>query len=419
MALINPVPGTNNEDNNAGYASDSGLDIAVTVGTKCVAAADGVVEYAENEFTAHHVQQQDDTNPSKPGYQVPWSVRIRLDDPFQYKGTTYRWIWYTHLTAVDDSIRDKFEISIKAGDPIGLTGFANGEAHLHFGILADQSQYVTMPFQDVADVIWSGVSPDDPTLKINSSGSAVGRLQKMLGQIAIEEGKPSINPKGVDEDFEDDTKNAVVAFQLDRRLSHTDGIVDLETWNALRTAVANLNDTVQPQPGGIKVWKDFYAGLSLDNSYIPRKGLINDNLKPYGLSSERLGDLAQYGDLNFVKGNISWFGGANDTDISDTEEAALTNEVLKNLPAKDYYCAMRWAYDPNGRDFWANRLILVINPANQRVVIVRAIDWGPNPNTVNRILDLSQQALVDLSADTDAFLLCAFAKPGSALGPIR
>ena len=50
MALINPVP-SSGWDNNGGYDSDSGLDIIVPVGTKCVSAADGIIEYAERGHT--------------------------------------------------------------------------------------------------------------------------------------------------------------------------------------------------------------------------------------------------------------------------------------------------------------------------------------------------------------------------------
>jgi N-acetylmuramoyl-L-alanine amidase len=175
VALINPIPGTD-QSNNSGYPADSGLDIAVDVGTLCVAAADGVVEYAESEYSANDVRQDGDTNPSKPGYQVPWTVRIRLKAPIKHEGTTYKWIWYTHLTSVDDAIRNKSEVPIKAGDPVGRTGYANGLAHLHFGILADRAQTITMSYQDVADLIWSRAMRDNSLLLL----SAVAGIYKVM-----------------------------------------------------------------------------------------------------------------------------------------------------------------------------------------------------------------------------------------------
>lgn len=155
-------------------------------------------------------------------------------------------------------------------------------------------------------------------------------------------------------------------------------------------------------------WTKFYAGLELNGSRIPRKGLGNPTLE----GTEPFGNVVQFAGLDFVKGSTSWFGGEDDDGVTPDETGTLTGEILRKLSKDDYYCAMRWSYSPNGKRFWANQRILVINPINQKAVIVRAIDWGPN-TTTERIIDLSPKALKDLGADTDDDVLCAFAQPNS------
>jgi len=64
--------------------------------------------------------------------------------------------------------------------------------------------------------------------------------------------------------------------------------------------------------------------------------------------------------------------------------------------------------------------LLVINPANDRVVVARAIDWGPNTFT-RRVLDLSPKTLTYLKAKTDVELICSFSNTENnihSIGPI-
>jgi len=167
-----------------------------------------------------------------------------------------------------------------------------------------------------------------------------------------------------------------------------------------------------PPPAG---WKAVYAGLERDGSQIPR-GAVN-NLMVGG--QETLGSVVQFEGQAFVKGKVSWFGGSKDTGALDTDTVTLTGDRLKTLDnPNDYYCAMRWSFEPNGRRFWANQRLLVVNPGNQKAVLVRAIDWGPAIKT-GRILNVSQNTLAALEATTDDELLIAFAKPDApAIGPI-
>jgi hypothetical protein len=159
-------------------------------------------------------------------------------------------------------------------------------------------------------------------------------------------------------------------------------------------------------------WASFYAGLDdPSGSQIPRKGLGNPTLKTtLGVDEEPLGEVVKFEGLDFVRGKVSWFGGKKDDFVDVKKTGALTGEELRSLPENDYYCSMRWSFSPSGENFWVDRRLLVINPMNQKAVIVRAIDWGPNTST-KRILDLSPQALKDLGVETDDDLLCSFAKP--------
>lgn len=178
-----------------------------------------------------------------------------------------------------------------------------------------------------------------------------------------------------------------------------------------------------PDPGEFKeeraavTWSDFYGGLELQGFPIPRQGLSNPTLlEVLKINIEPLGEVITYEGKNFVKGKVSWFGGPHD-DL-DTP-VALTGEIASDLSEDDHYVAMRWNYR-NQKKFWVNRHLMVLNPANNRAVIVRAIDWGPNIST-GRVLDLSPKTLTDLDATTDDELICAFSTTTAdthTVGPI-
>lgn len=154
-------------------------------------------------------------------------------------------------------------------------------------------------------------------------------------------------------------------------------------------------------------WSQYYGGLEQSGYGIPYRGLENPTLRrKLGKVKEPFGELVEFKDRKFVKGKVAWFGGKKDRLIADDETTTLTGEVLRFLSEDDYYCAMRWNYQ-GGMQFWKNRHLLVVNPKNDRAVIVRVIDWGPNIET-ERIMDLSPRALESLDAKTDDDLLGAF-----------
>ncbi|MGF1497193.1 MAG: hypothetical protein ACFB8W_10270 [Elainellaceae cyanobacterium] len=166
---------------------------------------------------------------------------------------------------------------------------------------------------------------------------------------------------------------------------------------------------------GNELWRDRYGGITENGSTIPHNAISN----PVQEGQEALGTLVQFEGLEFVRGSVSWFGGANDPSVSDGATAALTCERLRDLNgAEDYFCAMRWGFEPNGRQFWSNKRILIVNPVNRKAVVARAVDWGP-PSRTGRILNVSRNTLVALEAATDDDLLVALAKSDNqAIGPV-
>jgi hypothetical protein len=146
--MINPIPGTIRGKNNGGYKEDTGLDILVPVGTKVICPADGFIIYSEKGHTPWN----------KPP-DTPYSVLIKLKEPFIYNKISYNYIWFTHLSKLEKVIKDNYYGShqlnpIKQGDAIGRTGTGNRIPHLHFGIVQDRAQTVYMNFNDIADIIW-------------------------------------------------------------------------------------------------------------------------------------------------------------------------------------------------------------------------------------------------------------------------
>lgn len=210
MAFANPVP-TSGWDNNGGYDSDTGLDILLPVGTKCVCAADGVVEYAERG----HTPWFEDTNLSTALFDPPHSIRIRLDDPIRINGTSYPFIWYTHLFKVDSAILNKFEVPIKGGDPVGLTGIGNRVPHLHFGIVFDRRQSKWVSHKDIAKLIWGNGTPRGARSEVakGSYGPSVRELQKILTSISKLEDNLQFDPKEIDGDFGVNTEKPLRHFR--------------------------------------------------------------------------------------------------------------------------------------------------------------------------------------------------------------
>jgi murein DD-endopeptidase MepM/ murein hydrolase activator NlpD len=157
--IQNPLPGTTRAKNDGGYDADSGLDILVPVGTQAFAGADGDLIYAEYGHTPWGTTEN-------VGIDTPHSALIKLASPLTVDQTTYNFIWYTHLSALDMNLADGSPpIRVKAGDKVGKTGIGNKVPHLHFGVVQDRAQTVTLPQRRVADVIWPAEALPVPVAK--------------------------------------------------------------------------------------------------------------------------------------------------------------------------------------------------------------------------------------------------------------
>ncbi len=147
--IHNPIPSATRVHNDGGYDSDSGLDILVPVGTQVLCAADGEIIYAEHGHTPWGTS-------CNVGIDTPNSVLVKLKAPLTLDGVEYHYTWYTHLSSLDQHLPDgSTPKPIKVGDKIGKSGIGNQVPHLHFGIVQDRAQTVTMPQHRVADLIWS------------------------------------------------------------------------------------------------------------------------------------------------------------------------------------------------------------------------------------------------------------------------
>lgn len=185
--MLSPIPGSTREKNDAGYPADSGLDIAVPVGTACVAVADGVLVYSE----PGHTPWVEDTNLAKPGFQYPHSILLKLDKPVELYGKTIRFAWYTHLTSVVHQVPDGGNRRVKAGEVIAHSGIGNRVPHLHFGLLTARTQREGEFLSDrqVADVIWPRVPLPAPKVQAKHAAQHRTKLfQNERGSRAFQDG---------------------------------------------------------------------------------------------------------------------------------------------------------------------------------------------------------------------------------------
>ncbi len=186
--------------------------------------------------------------------------------------------------------------------------------------------------------------------------------------------------------------------------------------------------------GGGGSCEEVNAGIDQGTGQIPRVGLNNrtmDRVRNHPLR-ELYGTVQSDDDGTWVAGLVSHFGGPSDRGVGPSETVAITGEIARQLnnpenPTPEqalanaenyYYIAMRWDYTNAGRSFWRSARILLKNPSNGNMVVVRPADWGPNIRT-RRVLDISPQAIDDLGAVTDETILVAFAAPGTPLGPLE
>jgi len=127
-------------------------------------------------------------------------------------------------------------------------------------------------------------------------------------------------------------------------------------------------------------------------------------------------------------GKVGVFGGPKDRSVKPDDRLGLPTgrhyqyEQFRGLNPKGYYCAMRWEYRQQhmsaeeGKRWWANKKIAVTNPANNKSVIVRAVDYGPH-ETSGLAIAISPGAAEAIGVEAGQEVLVAFADEKLQLGP--
>lgn len=121
--MYSPMPG----GQMAGYYGDTGLDISGRF-QPVYAVAAGTLDYAERGHTVWRGPRDTD-----------YCVRITLDTPIIYRGRRVTHLYYAHLSAVATPQPEdaKEHRHVAAGERLGVSGIANGVAHLHLGLILD------------------------------------------------------------------------------------------------------------------------------------------------------------------------------------------------------------------------------------------------------------------------------------------
>lgn len=133
--------------------------------------------------------------------------------------------------------------------------------------------------------------------------------------------------------------------------------------------------------------------------------------------------------LPAAKGKVGIFGGPKDRGFKPDDKLALPTgpyfayELVRNLSPKSFYCSMRWDYHlqhmspEEGKRWWANKKLLITNPANGNAVVVRAVDYGPHENT-GLDIGISPGAAEALGVAAGDEVEIAFADQKAPTGPV-
>ncbi len=136
-------------------------------------------------------------------------------------------------------------------------------------------------------------------------------------------------------------------------------------------------------------------------------------------------------------GKMSVFGGPADEGVGPHEGLALigptdlglwwysclflpaqpaeTTGLARRLNPRAFYLAMRWDYTRWPKDFLRNAVVKLTNPANERYVFARPVDFGPGDGSIidgtttqdtRRIADISPGAATALGLQTDDVVRC-------------
>jgi len=146
--LANPMPG----GVTAGYAADTGLDLGGAP-RDVYAIAAGTIDYAEAGHTLWDGP-----------HDSPYAIRIKLDAPIPAGDRRVTHVWYAHLSALAREVHEGSGevVHVAAGRRLGTSGFANGCAHLHLGLLLDgevEQHRGTFLLEDKVRTVLCGIAP--------------------------------------------------------------------------------------------------------------------------------------------------------------------------------------------------------------------------------------------------------------------
>ena len=117
-------------------------------------------------------------------------------------------------------------------------------------------------------------------------------------------------------------------------------------------------------------------------------------------------------------GKVSWFGGPDDTGVSEDEGLAFIYDVMdapylflpyqpegttglaRRLNPFIHYIACRWNYDAMSKEELLNHVALVRNTKTGVALEAFPADWGPHSST-DRLADISPGLMEDLGLTTD------------------
>ncbi|MBM4570279.1 hypothetical protein GS489_07615 [Rhodococcus hoagii] len=134
-----------------------------------------------------------------------------------------------------------------------------------------------------------------------------------------------------------------------------------------------------------------------------------------------------------MRGGISHFAGTNDASTAG-RTMAITGESA-DKPADPWFCAMRFAYTKMGpnpakpewikpisgtsdlelKKYLPTRRLQITHVKSGKRIVVRPADWGPG--VPKRVIDVSEQAIKALGAQTDDEVVVEWVDPSTPLGP--
>lgn len=129
-------------------------------------------------------------------------------------------------------------------------------------------------------------------------------------------------------------------------------------------------------------------------------------------------------------GKLGVFGGPKDRGVKPEDKLALPTgkhfsfERVRSLNPKSFYCAMRWDYhvlgksNEEGKRWWANKKLLVSNPASGVAIVVRAVDYGP-PESTGLAIAVSPGAAEALGVNVGDEVEISFADPRLPAGVVQ